>query len=76
MFIDYLGYQISYHYFVLKIVMVHCEKKMLLFLRKTFAKFEAEGREFKKCQGISRKIYLNSERLECFFNLFLEVPLI
>ena len=58
-------------YFVTKIVLTYCEKKLL--------KFEAEGREFAKMFDITRTIYSNSERseqflvTECFFNLFLEV---
>ena len=65
-------------YFVTKIVLTYCEKKMFEWLRKTF---EIRGWRPRICKifEIVRTIYSNSERSEqflvtkCFFNLFLEV---
>ena len=65
-------------YFVTKIVLTYCEKKLFSWSRKTF---EIRGWWPRICKKfeITRTIYSNSERseqflvTECFFNLFLEV---
>ena len=65
-------------YFVSKIVLTYCEKKLFQWLSKTF---EIRGWRPRICKifEITRTIYSNSERseqflvTECFFNLFLEV---
>ena len=65
-------------YFVTKIVLTYCEKKLFYWSRKTF---EIRGWRPRICNffEISRTIYSSSERseqflvTECFFNLFLEV---
>ena len=65
-------------YFVTKIVVTYCEKKLFLVIEENIWNFEAEGREFANFE-ITRTIYSNSERseqflvAESFFNLFLEV---
>ena len=65
-------------YFVTKIVLTYCERKLFYWLRKTF---EIRGWRMKICKffEITRTIHSNTERSEeflvtkCFFNLFLEV---
>ena len=65
-------------YFVAKIVLTYCEKKMFEWSRKTF---ESRGWKPRICKSfeITRTICSKSERseqflvTECFFNLFLEV---
>ena len=65
-------------YFVTKIVLTYCEKKLFKGLR---IFFEIQGWRPRICKifEITRTIYSNSERseqflvTECFFNLFLEV---
>ena len=47
-------------YFVSKIILVYCEKKLFKWLRETFAKCQAEGKEFGKC------LRSNSEMTEQF----------
>ena len=65
-------------YFVTKIVLLNCEKKLFLWSRKTFEIQGWRPRIYKNFE-ISWTIYSNSERSEqflvtvCFFNLFLEV---
>ena len=62
----------QYWYFVTKIVLIYCEKKIVLVIEKNFWKIC-------KIFEITRTMYSNSERseqflvTECFFNLFLEV---
>ena len=66
-------------YFVTKIILTYCEKKLFKWSRKTF---EIRGWRPRICKNfeITRTIYSNSERsdqllvTECFFNLFLELP--
>ena len=68
----------NYWYFVTKIVLTYCEKKLFYWSRKTF---EIWGWRPRICKlfEITWTIYSNSERpeqflvTECFFNLFLEV---
>ena len=65
-------------YFVTKIVLTYCEKKLFEWLRKTFEIRDWRPRIFKHFE-ITRTIYSNSEwskqflLTESFFNLFLEV---
>ena len=73
-----IDYKIQQWYFVTKIVLTYCEKKLFLWSRKTF---EIQGWRLRICKifEITRKIYSNIERseqflvTECFFNLFLEI---
>ena len=72
------GSHIIKWYFVTKIVLTYCEKKLFEWSRKTF---EIRGwrPRISKIFEITRTIYSNSERseqflvTECFFNLFLDV---
>ena len=63
-------------YFVTKIVLTYCEKKIVLVIKKNL--WNSRPRIFRIFE-ITRTIYSNSERseqflvTECFFNLFLEV---
>ena len=65
-------------YFVTKIVLTYCEKKLFLWSRKTFV---IRGWRSRICKifEITRKIYSNSERseqslaTECVFNFFLKI---
>ena len=65
-------------YFVTKIVLTYCKKKLFYWSRKTFEIRGWRPRIFKIFE-ITRTIFSNSERseqflvTECFFNLFLEV---
>ena len=70
--------QIEDWYFVTKIVLTYCEKKLFFWSRRTF---EIQSWRSRICKNfeITGTIYSNSERseqflvTECFFNLFLEV---
>ena len=65
-------------YFVTKIVLTCCEKKLFYWSRKTFEMRGWRPRIWKSFE-ITRTIYSNSERseqflvTECFFELFLEI---
>ena len=71
-------YGIYKWYFVTKIVLTYCEKKLSKWSRKTF-KIRGGRPRICKLLEITRTIYSNSERSEqflvtkYFFNLFLEV---
>jgi hypothetical protein len=41
-------YHITLWYFVTKIAMTYCEKKIVLVIKKNFLNFKAEGQEFAK----------------------------
>ena len=59
---QHMKFKVNYFqkwYFVTKIVLTYCEKKLD---REKTLKFEAEGREFAKKIKIMRTIYLNNER--------------
>ena len=65
-------------YFVTKIFLTYCEKKIVVVIKKNFWNWGSRPRICKNFK-IPRTIYSNSERseqflvTECFFNLFLEV---
>ena len=42
-------------YFVIKIVLTYCEKKIVLVIEKKLLKFEAEGQKFLKCLSLQEQ---------------------